>query len=75
MPLRLGTDELVALLSGVHFHARSLSRDIDQPQEQLQQSCCTHEGALYLDNTFVTAESRFEQDCLALSEDGGDLNW
>ncbi len=43
---------------------------IDQPQQQTQQLVRTYEGTLDLDNTFVTAESRFEHDCLALAEDG-----
>jgi hypothetical protein len=43
---------------------------IDQPQQQTQQLVRTYEGALGLDNTFVTAESKFERDCLNLSEDG-----
>ena len=43
---------------------------IDQPQQQIQQLVRTYQGALDLDNTFVTAESKFERDCLNLSEDG-----
>lgn len=43
---------------------------IDQPQQQIQQLVRTYQGALDLDNTFVTAESKFERDCLILSEDG-----
>ena len=43
---------------------------IDQPQQQTQQLVRIYEGTLDLDTTFVTAESMFERDCLALSEDG-----
>jgi hypothetical protein len=43
---------------------------IDRPQQQLQQLVRTYESALDLNNTLVTAESKFEHDCLALLEDG-----
>jgi hypothetical protein len=43
---------------------------IDRPQQQLEQLVRTYECALDLDNMLVTAESKFEQDCLALAEDG-----
>jgi hypothetical protein len=43
---------------------------IDQPKQQTQQLVRTYEGALGLDNTFVTAENKFERDCLTLLEDG-----
>ena len=46
---------------------------IDQPQQQIQQLVRTYESALDADNTLVTAESKFECDCLALSEDGWQL--
>ena len=43
---------------------------IDQPTPQMQQLVRTYESALDLDDTFVTAESKFERDCLTLSEEG-----
>jgi hypothetical protein len=43
---------------------------IDRPQRQLQQLVRTYESALDLDNTLVTAESKFEHDSLTLAEDG-----
>jgi hypothetical protein len=43
---------------------------IDQTLPQKQQLVRTYEGALDQENMFVTAESKFERDCLTLSEDG-----
>jgi hypothetical protein len=43
---------------------------IDQSQQQIQQLVRTYEGTFGLDNTFVSAEGKFEHDCLTLSEDG-----
>jgi len=59
-------------LPGVDFmHVADLV--IDRPQQQLEQLVRRYESALDLDNTLVTAESRFEQDCFSLVEDGWQL--
>ncbi len=46
---------------------------IDQPKSQTQQIVRTYESTLDLDNTCVTAESKFERDCLTLTEEGWQL--
>jgi hypothetical protein len=62
---------------------------IDQPKPQVQELVRTYKSAslntfesvfentfentISADNTFVTAESQFERDCLALLEDGWQL--
>jgi len=46
---------------------------IDQPKTQTEQLVRTYESALDWDNTFVTAESKFERDCLTLTEEGWQL--
>jgi len=43
---------------------------IDRPQEQLEQLVRKYEGTVGADGVLVSAEQRFEQDCLALVEDG-----
>ena len=43
---------------------------IDQSQQQTRQLVRTYEGTFGLDDTFVSAASKFEHDCLILSEDG-----
>lgn len=46
---------------------------IDRPQQQLEQLVRKYESAMDVDNMLVTAESRFEQDCSVLVEDGWQL--
>ena len=48
---------------------------IDRPQSEqlLEQLVRKYESAVDADNMLVTAESKFEQDCQALVEDGWQL--
>ncbi|HEY0754387.1 MAG TPA: hypothetical protein VGD98_10525 [Ktedonobacteraceae bacterium] len=46
---------------------------IDQPQQQTQQLMRVYESLFLVDDVFVSAESQFEKDGLALAEGGWQL--
>jgi len=46
---------------------------IDQPQSETQQLVRTYEGLFDLESVFTSAESQFEQESLAMVEEGWQL--